>query len=150
MSTPEERQANQAKVAGLIRHASKGNLAAELYLRTVAGAARLLDDLIDRDSEVKSDDIVMVFAGLMVGLNGCSFFVQNRDYLSAVQQVALNAWLDANEWENSPDATERIYAHVWRDAINDLLPAVAYLVGGWTHMREVSQATREQFKKEIT
>ena len=34
-------------------------------------------------------------------------------------------------------------------AINELLPAVAYLLGGWGHMRAISRQTRETFIKEI-
>jgi hypothetical protein len=36
-----------------------------------------------------------------------------------------------------------------RDQINELLPAVAYLTGGWAHCRAYSLGFRRTFKKEF-
>jgi hypothetical protein len=150
MSTPAERQENHRTVDQLITLAAKGDPSAERYLRMIAGAARTLDDLVDADHPVPQGEVVLAFAGLLVGLNHNAFFLKHREALVALHQMALNAWLDANEWEKSPDPDRRIYAHVLRDAVNEILPAVAYLTGGWEHMRAVSRQTRELFKKEIT
>lgn len=148
MSTAEQRAAAHLVISGLITQAARGDASAERYLRTIAGAARVLDDLVDGDHPVDHDALLATFAGLLVGLQGNAFYRKHIDYLTACHQLALNAWLDANEWEKHPDALRRLYAHVWRDAINALLPAVAYLTGGWTHMRDVSRSTREAFLKE--
>lgn len=150
MSTTAERQQNAERVDKLIDLAARGDASASIYLRTIAGAARVLDDLIDKDHELPPSEIVLAFAGLLVGLNHNAFFVRNREALTTLHQMALNAWLDANEWEQSQDPDRRIYAQVLRDAVNEILPAVAYLTGGWPHMRDVSRQTRELFLKEIT
>lgn len=150
MSSPAERQDNNERVARLITAAAKGDASAEGYLRTIAGAARVLDDLIDKDHDLPQEDVVLAFAGMLVAMNGNAFFIRHREALTTLHQMALNAWLDANEWEQSQDPDRRIYAHVLRDAVNEILPAVAYLVGGWAHMREISRQTRELFFKEIT
>lgn len=149
MSTETQRIENAEKVALAIKLATKGEPHAEHYLRTIAGAARILDDVVDGDHAVVGQDIVVIFTGVLVGLQGNPFFVRNREFLTAYHQMILNAWLDANEWEKSEDRTRRIYAHVLRDLINELLPAVAYLGSGWAYMREVSPRIRELFTKEI-
>jgi hypothetical protein len=149
MSTPEERTANSLKVARAIEQASNGDPAAAAYLRTIAAAARTLDDLVDGDKPVPAEQVIEVFQSLLIGVQRNSFYQRNRDFLTAIHLVALNGWLDANTWEKSDDPLERLYAHVIRDLINEVVPAVAYLTGGWLHCRAVSLPIRQNFKKEF-
>ena len=147
MSTPTERTANQAAVKEAIDLAANGDRGAASYLWAMATAARTLDDLVDRDEPVTDEQIVNAFFGLLVDLPLLPFFQRHRDVLTGVQLVALNAWLDANHLERRGDATAQLYAHVLRDAVNELLVAVAYLTGGFRHMRRVSLRARDLFAK---
>lgn len=149
MSTPEERASNSQRVAEAILQASNGDLAARRYLHTIATAARTLDDLVDADAPVPVEQIIGVFQSLLIEVHRNGFFLRNREFLTALHLVAMNAWMDANTWEKSEDRTEQLYAHVLRDLINELLPAVAYLTGGWAHTRAISLRIRQTFKKEI-
>lgn len=149
MSTDAQRAEGTHRVKLAIEQAANGNEMATRYLWIIAQAARTLDDLVDRDRTVPNDKIVEVFHTLLVELNQNPFFIQNRLYLTGLQQMALNAWLDANAWANSHDPLERLYAHVLRDLLNEMLPSVAYLTGGWRHARAVSLQIRQQFKKEF-
>jgi hypothetical protein len=149
MSTPTERTENDRRVEIAVAQASNGDGAARRYLYIVANAARVLDDLVDGDAKVPAEQIIEVFQALLIEVQRNPFFQKNREYLTALQLTALNCWLDANAWEKSDDATERLYAHVMRDQINELLPAVAYLTGGWSHCRAYSLGFRRTFKKEF-
>lgn len=149
MSTPDERTLNQHRVATAIAQASNGDGSAARYLYAIAGAARVLDDLVDADRPVPPEEIIAVFQTMLVEVNRNGFFQKNREFLTALQLTAMNCWLDANAWEKSNDPTERIYAHVLRDQINELLPAVAFLTGGWAHCRAHSLGFRKTFKKDF-
>lgn len=149
MSTPAERLANDTAVKAAIEAAANNDGFAQRYLWQIAAAARVLDDLVDGDKPVPAHKTVEVFQGLLIDLQRNPFFLRNRDFLTGLHVVALNAWLDANEWEQSANRTEQLYAHVLRDLISELLPAVAYLTGGWAHCRAHSLDFRQAFKKEI-
>jgi hypothetical protein len=149
MSTPEDRAAASPRVAEAILQASNGDLAARRYLHTIAAAARTLDDLVDADHPVPAEQIIGVFQALLIEVHRNGFFQRNREFLTALHLVAMNAWLDANVWRKSNDPTERLYAHVLRDLVDEVLPATAYLTGGWAHCRAVSLRIRETFKKEF-
>jgi len=149
MSTTEERTQNNELVEQAIALAAGDDAAAAAYLRTIAGASRTLDDLVDGDRFVSADAVTKVFANLLVTLPQNPFFLRHREALTALHLMAMNAWLDANTWEQSHHRTRQLYAHVLRDAIGEILPAVAYLTGGWPRMREVSLQIRELFIKEV-
>lgn len=149
MSTPEEREENRRRVAEAISQASNGDAQASRYLWQVAQAARVLDDLVDADTPVPPERIIAVFQGLLIDVQRNGFFGRNREFLIGIHLVVMNAWLDANAWEKSADPTERIYAHVLRDLVSELLPATAYLTGGWDSCRALSLKVRKTFKKEF-
>ena len=76
------------------------------------------------------------------------FYIRNSSYLQGIQLVAYNAWRDSNNWSKKDDL-HQLYAHVIRDYINELLPAVAFITGGYKLMRRVSAESRELFIKEV-
>ena len=59
-----------------------------------------------------------------------------------------NAWMASN-YLSDGDETDQLYAHVLRDACNELLPIVAMLTGGPAHMKIISAEIRTLFKKQI-
>lgn len=148
MSSPDQRQANHQKIGPLFDRAANGDPHARRYLEIIAGAARVLDDLWDGDVRVSREDALLAFYGALVELPSNPFWMKHGTFLTALNWAAINAWLDANELAKG-DPTERIYAHVLRDQINEILPAVAHLTGGWKLAREVSTAMRAAFKKEM-
>ena len=70
--------------------------------------------------------------------------------------AGINAWMDSNELQKSPVKRERQSAWWLKQMGVELYAAVAYLTGGWTHMRSVSLKARsvlahesfEAFEKE--
>ena len=59
-----------------------------------------------------------------------------------------NAWIAANDWENG-DKTEKVYSHVWRYTVHEVLPIVALLTQGYDQMKKVSKEMRTLFKTEL-
>ena len=149
MSSPTERTANNAALTDVINLAAKRDGEAAQYLLQIAYVARILDDLYDGDRPVEQTQLIRLSQILLVDLHRQPFFARHRDYLTGCHQIALNAWFDANEMAAGPERIKQLYAHVLRDTINELAPAVAYLVGGWDHARTVSRVMREKFMKEL-
>lgn len=144
MSTEIERKINDAKVNYLIKLCANGNLSAERYLLLVANAARILDDLVDKDYEVSNESIYKLFFMLFVELPADPFYLQYRPLLAGVHILVFNAWIDANAWEKEKGRKKQ-YAEVIKDYVNELLPLVAYINGGYEFMRKVSLVVRETF-----
>lgn len=138
MSTEAQRATNDVAVKRAIGLAANGNPEAARYLEIIAGAARVLDDIVDGDRPVQPGAAIAIFQQLLIEIHGNGFFMRHREALTLAHMVALNAWLDANALAGAQDRTVRGYAHVVRDQINELLPAVAYLTGGWQHVRKLS------------
>lgn len=139
-----ERKINTMKVENAIQMACKGNKDAESYLWAIARVARALDDHTDGDHDA---DIPRLVVDAMVNIPGNAFYLANQTRLVPVQALALNAWMDSNQWETAGGERSR-QALVLRDYINELVQLVALIVGGWDHMRDVSMQVRELFFKE--
>ena len=59
-----------------------------------------------------------------------------------------NQWIASNKWLNG-NPIEQVYAHVWKDALHELVPLIALLTQGEAKMEEVSLKLRESFKSEL-
>ena len=149
MSTPEERKVMDVNVDTIIPLCCNGNKHAERYLHDMAWVNRIIDDLFDDDVKVEKKDIERVFYVLAIEIPTNLFFMQNFQSLMAQHVIIYNSWMDSNRWEFDTDKTKRMYAHVLKDYIGELLPLVAFLTGGTQLMREISLKARALFIKEI-
>lgn len=143
MSTEAERQANDAATEEMYRFSAKGDEHAERYLWQIDCVARTIDDLVDKDHEVREEKIYEMFFILIAELWRNPFFIAHAHTLLAHHLMICNAWRDANRMERSDNKTERAYAHVMKDMINELVPMVAFLTGGYSHMVKVSERLRQ-------
>lgn len=133
--TKEERQAawfdNYLRIA-------KGDVAAASYLEMFNYVVHVWDDLIDKDNPRSDEEINRAFFILMVEIPRNAFFLKYSNILTSYTQVYINLWLDANKLETMGEAgLERAFAQ--RDVTGDLMGQVAYIVGGYQWMREVSE-----------
>lgn len=149
MSTPEERKGMDLNVDAIIPQCCNGNKHAEKYLHDMAWVNRIIDDLFDDDVKVGKEDIERVFYVLAIEIPTNPFFMQNFQSLMAQHVIIYNSWIDSNRWEFDTDQTKRMYAHVLKDYIGELLPLVAFLTGGTNLMRTISLKARELFIKGI-
>lgn len=149
MSTPEERKENDASVNMIIPLCCNGNNLAEKYLHDMAWVNRIIDDLFDKDVEVSKADIERVFYVLAIEIPTNPFYAQNFQALMAQHIIIYNSWMDSNRWEFDKDKTKRIYAHVLKHYLIELLPLVAFMTGGTKLMREISIKARELFIEEV-
>ena len=148
MSSPEERRVNDLKVDFIIKEASGNNQAAFEYLHLMASAARLVDDIQDEPEICSRQKLIDLIEYLFVSIPGNIFYRNNEKALFAQHLILWNAWQASNILEKG-DKIDRIYAHVLRDYINELLPLVAFLTQGQGKMKEINIQIRKLFKKQL-
>lgn len=115
------------------------------FLLTWAEYCHALDDIVDGD-RTDPEHIIRTAGMLPVVLFTHSFFLRSVQIASALRQVALlvaNTYADSVAWERSASEWKRRHADVMRHAGNEMVFAVAQIVGGYDHARKLSAAQRE-------
>lgn len=148
MSTPQERELNDRKLEFIINEAAGGNMEAAEYLALLAAWARVTDDVYDEYENVSRNNALTAIEIAFVRIPNNKFFKQHQETLTSQHLSLWNAWEGSNVL-NKGDETDKIYAHVLRDYINEILPVVACLTQGYTKMKEVNIQIRQLFKKEL-
>ena len=148
MSTPEQRVVADKLSDEIITMAAGDNKSAEEYLNMIARITRVWDDLYDEDHPVTRKQLLEIIEYLFVKLPVNGFFNQHREILLSQHISAYNAWDGSNKWLDG-DETEQMYAHVWPDTINEILPIVALLTQNYKQMEQVSDHMRKIFKAKL-
>lgn len=148
MTTQEERDVYEQATHVIIKEAAGTNKAAAHYLWKLACISRTIDDVYDEDQVITKMQVLEAIEYLLVDMPFNPFFIQHKDTLQSQHVTMYNTWMAANLWEQG-DATEKIYAHVWRDNYQELVPLVALLTQGPKKMNEVSLKMRQLFKKQL-
>jgi hypothetical protein len=148
MSTPEERAINNQKVDYVQQVAAGEDRSALTYLQLIARCARIADDVKDQPESLSQLDLLTIIEILFVRLPSNSFYIQHQQALLSQHITIWNTWEASNVLAEG-DQTDKIYAHVLRDYVNELLPLVALLTQGHDKMKEVNGLIRSLFKKEL-
>lgn len=124
------------KSTEIIAMAANGNADAEAFLCSWVAHCRMMDDAFDRDRPVTDERMGEVFTGLMSELSGSQFYQVHKPMLFALMVVSINAWIDANKRSGAERA-------VLAGMYHEVVYLVAFIVGGWRHLRHVSSECRE-------
>lgn len=122
---------------------TKGNPDAARFLLAFVAHCHVLDDVIDGDVPVGDERLMASEAAWLLELTGNAFFVQHRAMLVPVILAGFNAWLDANRMEKSEDEREARAADVVKGIYHEVCWTVAFICGGWDHLRTVTRLYRE-------
>ncbi len=68
------------------------------YLVIISKVARVIDDLVDKPSEVDVEDKYRLAQLLLVDLPSNPFFHTHKTSLLPLHLTSLNAWIDSNDW----------------------------------------------------
>ena len=148
MSTKQEREENENKANFIIEQAAGTNLDALEYLMLLSASSRITDDIFDEFENVTKNNILTVIEILSIRIPLNKFFRKHQDLLLSQHISMWNAW-EASNMLDKGDATDKIYAHVLRDYLNEILPVVALITQGHNKMKEVNSMIRSLFKKEL-
>jgi hypothetical protein len=127
-------------VLKLYHEACAGSIDAFAFLMAFHCYAHGVDDLIDEGCTPAALLGTLAHANAMYST---PFWLANSARLGAIITVVANTYADSVEWEKSPETWQRTAADVLRQCGNDMVCCVAYIVGGWQHMRTISLRLRE-------
>jgi hypothetical protein len=148
MSDSQERLLNDRKVDFINQQVAAEDKDALEYLQLLSRCARIVDDIFDEPETILPNDLLTTIEILFVRIPSNLFYIKHRDLLFSQHLTMWNAW-EASNILFTGDETDKIYAHVLRDYINELLPLVALLTQGHDKMKEVNGLIRSLFKKEL-
>lgn len=110
--------------------------------------AELWDDLVDKDREIPLSEINDVFMGLLFVLPTNEFFRKHQERLLPVMLMAVNAFYDSESLKKSENIRIRKIAFQLRFALIEVFKTCALIIGGWEHLRNVSQEMIEFYAYE--
>ena len=149
MTTQQQRDYYEDLTKKIIKEAAGKNKFAYDYLWKLMCISRTVDDIYDLDQDVSRGQLLEAISYLLVEMPYNPFFSKHREALSSQHVTMYNAWLAANLWDKSKKEIDKIYAHVWRDYHQEVVPLVALLTQGPKKMQEVSFNIRQMFKKNL-
>lgn len=138
-SSPQEIAANPEAQFWLKQIAGDNQSALE-FMRVFWSFTHLYDDLVDNDKLVTVEQAAGQFIELMTVFTFNQFYKENQALLFPLIVSMFNRWVDGDEWEKSDDAYKQMASTVIRCGDVDLYHMVAFLVGGYEHMRATKGA----------
>lgn len=119
---------------------SNGNADAFRFMWVFWNFTHVYDDLVDRDREVGVESAAKWAVHLLEQFSFNQFYLKNSSLLFPHVVGVFNRWCDGEEWEKSGDKQKMKAASVVKCGDVDLYLTVAYIVGGWDHMRAMKDA----------
>jgi hypothetical protein len=101
-------------------------------------AIHLWDDLIDKDNELKDEEINDVFTFLMVDMPMNPFYAVNQRDIAPMMQNIILKWHTANVFEKEKEVNDVDKAYMLRAELYQLFVLCATLIGGREWGREMS------------
>ena len=131
----------------ILTAAANGNAAALEFLRAFARRAHWVDDLRDEPlAHTCHDTIAEMEAEWLLVLTANPFLLANKASLVPAMVLALNAWIDSENWQKPVDGPEQVrhraQVSVIKGQWHEVVWLVAWLTGGWEKMHDVSAKYR--------
>lgn len=120
----------------------KGNTSAVEYIEMMCNVAHTWDDLIDRDTVIRDEDINKVFFDMLIRLPRNDFYRKHFEHLNSVLVNALSNWMVATKMEREGGPYEASIAFVLRSSYVDLITQAALLLGGQQWACKVGEEVR--------
>ena len=124
--------------------ASNNNEDAFNFLIQQGYCIRVIDDFYDEDKPVTKEEIFDVFELLFSVIPSNPFYQKYIKELGSLSTLSWEAWKDSNRLCKG-SSTDKIYAHVYRDQIELIIPLVALLTQGYEKMVEVRKEQEHLF-----
>lgn len=146
-----EAAAKKKSFADFLAFACKGNPEAIRFCHAFVRFCHFLDDAVDRDKPVTSEDAARLGIQLVIECSVNPFYQANKSLLLGLIVQGFNAWVDSDALAASPDARVRVSADVIKGLYHEVVFHTAFLLGGWDHLREVTTGFRDyDFEPENT
>jgi hypothetical protein len=116
---------------------ARGNDAAFEFMWRFWNFEHCFDDLVDRDKPVSQEDAAKALLQFVECLLFNPFVQVHKQSLFPMLVSVVNRWVDGTEWLSSNDPLKKSQATVIACGDIDLIALVAYLTGGWDHLRRM-------------
>lgn len=126
----------------LYKEAANGDPDALVFILAFHGFAHRIDDFVDGEAALGPEELIELLM-LANSLYSTPFYLANAPRLSGVVAGIANTYLDSVAWEKDMVEWKRKVADTIRLCGNDMVTAVAFITGGFTHMRKLSLRLRE-------
>lgn len=114
-----------------------GNEQAERFVNAYGAWAHMWDDIQDGDKITPIGTRAKVEIAFLTEVMGNPFFLANRAYFFPLIVHGVNAWLDSNGQRDAARAS------VLKEQYQEVIFAVAFLLGGWDHLGTVTTNFRK-------
>ena len=114
-----------------IRRITEKNPDAFQFCKAMWNFEHVYDDLVDGE-KVSTEDAAKALNDFIIALTCNQFFLSNAASLVTMLVSCINRWVDGDEWDARG---EKEASRFIRCGEIDLFLHVAYLIGGWDHMR---------------
>src|SRR5512146_1929752 len=127
----------------IVRIACNGNREAELFCEAFIRWCHWMDDIVDTDKAWSLQETVEVNLQILLTLPANPFYEQHKSSLMPLIIQAFRAFVDSTRMEMAPDVRDRRAADVLKSNYHEVIWHVAFLVGGFDHMTEVTRMCRK-------
>lgn len=117
-----------------------GNESAAAFLRLWRSYVHGIDDIIDGDISTPEDVLNVFMQAAFVYSH--PFYLENLRELRQLVVNCTNAYADSVLWEKHTEEWKRQFSDHYRHFAAEMVLAIAFICGGYPHMRSVSAVLR--------
>lgn len=127
----------------IIALACNGNRDAEKFCDAFVRWVHWIDDTRDRDHFWSAAETATVNLEAALAFSENPFFQTYKSVLAPLIVQSCRAWVDSEEFAGRESEQDRHASDVMKSFYHDVVWHVAFICGGWEHMREVTARCRE-------
>lgn len=102
----------------------------------------VIDDLVDKDKSVSGEQVAQALVNFVGAMALNPFFLKHACFLHPLIVSCCNRWVDGDLLSKSDNERDRVRSEAVRCGDVDIFLHVAFLTGGWEHMRNMSAKAR--------
>ncbi|CAB5220285.1 hypothetical protein UFOVP235_28 [uncultured Caudovirales phage] len=136
--SPDE-QAKNPETKRYFAVIANGDIHAFEFMWITWSFSHCFDDLVDGDVSVSTEVAARAFIRYVQMLSFNPFYLKHKENLFPFIVMAINRWCDGDDWKNSDDPDKRAVSNIIACGDVDLYFHVAFLTGGWDHLRKCKE-----------
>lgn len=129
--------------AELVKFVCKGDAAAMRFCEAFVAWCHWIDDLIDKDKLWLPAAVTRVNLDMLLAFSDNIFFQRHKTSLMPLIVQSFRAFADSCEWEKREDVRDRRSADILKSNYHEVIWHVAFILGGWEHMQQVTARCRK-------
>ena len=133
----DQEQKENPHAREILTRVAKGDAMAFDFMWRFWNFMHVYDDLVDQDKPIGVETAAQELLAFVQTISFNPFYQKHSHQLYPLIVRCCHRWVTGDEMLASDDDTKRAQSTVVRCGELDLFMYIAYLIGGWTHMREI-------------